>query len=351
MSAGKCCRVTSIFVLIVLTDCATVYAPNKSGILNEGLMLTCSYTLEIGETFDSLTWARKRNSDEYFIDIVKFGSGEPIYYTSSFDLRNRSTLSKVTNGGNINITMLICVDEAQFRCTVEYTTGGTLRNQQSTMVVTIHGRPEKPDYLIKSPGEYAEYDILTFDCRSVVGKAPLGIIKWEGIRGSVAQDISGDSEVVNERVTPGSCTRTFISRLTRNVTRNDNGLVIRCRTTHTIYQDPEDYLDSPRLVVNFPVDAASLSVSQEPDLPVHDVGNRVRLVCRTTSVPASTYIWRHLKSNKTYKQGIDGVMDLVNVQEDQDGTYECEATNSYLNLTFTAKKTTTVNIREYSLIS
>ncbi|KAK6173430.1 hypothetical protein SNE40_016882 [Patella caerulea] len=336
--------IITAFVHFALVQGATVAAPNKSGILNEGLNLTCTYTLEGGETFDSLTWARKRNSDAGFIDIAKFGAGDPIYYESAGELRNRSSLLKISNGGYIDIRMLICVDEAQFRCTVEYSSGGTLKNQESTMTVTLQGRPEKPSSLIQS-GENAEYDIMTFDCRSVVGKAPLGIIKWEGIRGSTSTDLSADSEVTNEVVTPGSCTRTFTSRLTRNVTRNDNGLVIRCRTTHTVYQDPEDYLDLSPLVVNYPVDAASLSVSQDPNKPTHDVGGTVRLTCQITVIPVATYKWRHLKTNQTYDQGFNGLLVLSNAQVNQSGTYECEATNTYQNMTYTATQTIGIDIQ------
>ncbi|XP_050415327.1 uncharacterized protein LOC126829465 [Patella vulgata] len=336
--------IITAFFHFALVQGATVTAPNKSGILNEGLNLTCTYNLENGETFSSLTWARKRNSDINFIDIAKFGNGDAVYYEDAGELRNRSSLLKVTTGGNIDIRTLICVDEAQFKCTLEYASSGTLRNQESTMAVTLQGRPEKPSSLIPS-GENAEYDKMTFDCTSVVGKTPLGSIKWEGIRGSIIQDLSADSEDLDDFFTPGSCTQTFISRLTRNVTRSDNGLVIRCRTIHSIYQDPEDYLDLSPLIVNYPVDDASLSVSQDPNVPIHDVGKRVRLVCQITVVPAATYKWRHLKTNQTYDRGTDGVLELVEAQVDQSGTYECEATNTYQNRTFTATQTIDINIQ------
>ncbi|ESO93956.1 hypothetical protein LOTGIDRAFT_228656 [Lottia gigantea] len=339
-----------LMALIVSVNCGEINTfPNKQGLLNGPLDITCSYNLKQGEILDSVTIFRQKSGDvSGYKNIVRFTPSGTNYYSDGEDLRDRSALSLQNNVATLAITSVKCVDEAQYRCVLSFFTNTSLIAGDDKIMpggLTVQGGPQKPSQLNQSPTDVAsEYESVTFTCVAEIGKSPKGAIKWEKVMADNSKEIISESVTNVESETKDSCTKTMTSKLVLNVTQADNGKKIQCSTTHQNLQDPNHFRITNSLIVNYPVNQPN--VYQTPNKPAQVEGDRVVLTCTANSVPAATYKWHHIESNVTYDANSNGEKVFLNIQLSDIGTYRCDAMNTYQNQTFTASKSVLVQVEK-----
>ncbi|XP_041373169.1 cell adhesion molecule 2-like [Gigantopelta aegis] len=346
---------------IHVIDSIAIDLPPRLGVVgNNTVTLECRYTLANGESFSSVTWSRKRHSESGFSDIAEAdGAGNSGYSQAGEDIKTRTNLNYTLGMYTIRYSDVQCTDEAKYRCTVTYFRDSSRLTANGEMDFSLEAAPLKPSSLNLTPDPdiFTENQVVEFTCSGNVGK-PAGSFWWFVYHGN--QEVNKTSEaVVNPPFSssgPNTCTFVRTSKLTLNLTRADDGLVVRCHVYHPTQMAPTTAgnsqrcsldsdlcLQSKRLVVHYPVREGDITAFTEPKGPNFLVDSMVTLKCSVTSNPPAVFTWENSDSNATFRGNVWTLNRLSLLDR---GVYVCTAKNNVSDVMYNVSASVNVNVVE-----
>ncbi|XP_046552979.1 junctional adhesion molecule B-like [Haliotis rubra] len=191
--------------------------------------------------------SRKRATEPGFTNIATYRpSASSSLYDSSVtqEFRDRTTLilsGDIYSGStSVRFDRVDCEDEAAYKCIAAYqTVAGAAASEEAEMNLLLLAEPGRPA-ITPSPATstgYTEGQQVEFRCQGAVGK-PAGDFLWFRYRGNTFTDITSLARLNPPYPSSGTCTSERISQLTLNVSRLDNGMIIRCAANHSTITKP-----------------------------------------------------------------------------------------------------------------
>lgn len=114
-SFPKLCFPAGVFSLMVFIP-PEINVTLKS---NSSIVLNCTYTLGVNDTFDAL-YIKKKTSTGSYIELAKFNDHGPLYTSYGEYLRGRSNIYGFNTGAILAINDVRCEDDGQYQCCVDY---------------------------------------------------------------------------------------------------------------------------------------------------------------------------------------------------------------------------------------
>ncbi|XP_046335981.2 cell adhesion molecule 2-like [Haliotis rufescens] len=348
----------TIFLLIIGVSRVygiTVTARDETGIKGPNpVAVKCEYVLAPGEVLFSITMSRKRTTDPSYTDIAVFRPdvNSALYGASvAEDFKLRTTLIMSDGSTSVRFDSVECEDEAAYRCTVSYQTAGTTAaTQTADMNLLLQAQPLTPTITL-TPAHadgYTDGEQVHFQCQGSVGK-PAGDFLWFRYRGNTPEDITSLAILNPAYSSPGTCTSDRISQLKLNVSRQDNGMTIRCAANHTLLTKPTGFetcnstcRQTDKITVFYTFTDSDPDVSSNPAGGTHTVGDTVTLKCNADTNPPATFSWHKEGDDNSTTPGEEWT--LSNLQIEDSGTYTCMATNVVGGVTYNASRSLNINV-------
>ncbi|XP_071094828.1 cell adhesion molecule 2-like [Haliotis cracherodii] len=333
----------------------TVTARDKTGIKGPNqVTVKCEYVLAPGEVLFTITMSRKRTTDPSYTDIAVFRPAvNSSLYTAGVaeDFKLRTTLIMSDGSTSVRFDRVECDDEAAYRCSVNYqSAGNTAETMTADMNLLLQAQPLTPTItLIPAYADgYTDGQQVQFRCQGSVGK-PAGDFLWFRYRGNTPEDITSLARLNPSYPTTGTCTFDRVSQLTLNVSRQDNGMTIRCAANHTTLTKPTGFetcnstcRQTDKIAVFYTFTESDPDVSSNPAGGTHTVGDTVTLKCNADTNPPATFSWHKEGDNNSTTPG--GEWTLSNLQIEDSGTYTCMATNDVGGVTYNASRSLNINV-------
>ncbi|XP_046347192.2 cell adhesion molecule 1-like isoform X2 [Haliotis rufescens] len=332
----------------------TLTARDETGIKGPNpVTVKCEYVLAPGEVLFSITMSRKRTTDPSYTDIAVFRPVNSSRFAASVSttFRDRTTLIMSDGSTSVRFDRVECEDEAAYRCTVNYqTAGNTADTKTADMNLLLQAQPLTPTITLTPAyaDGYTNGQQVQFQCQGSVGK-PAGDFLWFRYRGNTPEDITSLARLNPAYSSPGTCTSDRISQLTLNVSRQDNGMTIRCAANHTTLTKPTGFetcnstcRQADKITVFFTFSESDPDVSSNPAGGTHTVGDTVTLKCNADTNPPATFSWHKEGDDNSTTPGEEWT--LSNLQIEDSGTYTCMATNVVRGVTYNASRSLNINV-------
>ncbi|KAK3598042.1 hypothetical protein CHS0354_042411 [Potamilus streckersoni] len=197
--------------------------------------------------------------------------------------------------------------------------------------------------LIYTPStNLAENQNVIFTCIGNVGREPQGNFSWYKYVGSQPSGmvITNGINPVSLTTVSGSCTYMRTEKLTLNLTKEDNQMVIRCTVQQTTISEAGDrYIQTDRITVNY--SPKINSILADPNLPTYSEGPvQLMLICKADSNPLSNYVWTRPDGSK--QTGYQLRLRLLTTNHT--GRYTCLAYAEWGGQNYTAKTNVDIEV-------
>ncbi|XP_071095887.1 cell adhesion molecule 2-like [Haliotis cracherodii] len=348
----------TIFLLIIGVSRVygiTVTARDETGIKGPNpVTVKCEYVLAPGEVLFTITMSRTRTTDTSYTDIAVF---RPDVNSSLYgsgvadDFKLRTTLIMSDGSTSVRFDRVECEDEVAYRCSVSYqTAGNTADTKTADMNLLLQAQPLTPTITLTPAytDGYTDGQQVQLRCQGSVGK-PAGDFLWFRYRGNTPEDITSLARLNPSYPTTGTCTFDRVSQLTLNVSRQDNGMTIRCAANHTTLTKPTGFetcnstcRQTVKIAVFYTFTDSDPDVSSNPAGGTHTVGDTVTLKCNADTNPPATFSWHKEGDDNSTTSG--GEWTLSNLQIENSGTYTCMATNDVGGVTYNASRSLNINV-------
>ncbi|KAL4237757.1 hypothetical protein ACF0H5_002469 [Mactra antiquata] len=320
------------------------------GISSPKFSLICTYILDSGETFLSLQLLRKRSNESEFIEIVSYPgpalTQNVTYLNGGQQLENRTTATRPTaNNPSAVLTFneIQCSDKAVYKWRATYFTT-TVQYVERMITFNIQANSKFADdgLLSFTPSiNIVEGHRVQFTCEGDVGAEPMGSIAWyyyleNSLNGILLKDSVSENPVFNST----SCSYHRRSTMTLTMTREYDGIVVRCTAQQTRYDQLGDgHLQTSRIPVFY--SPRIIQIEKIPNLSDYKEGMKaLTLNCQGEANPDGSYYWE-LADNTTVQGHL---LTLNDLNVDHTGVYTCYATNEFLGSNHTVSQSLRLNI-------
>ncbi|XP_071131771.1 uncharacterized protein [Mytilus edulis] len=185
-----------------------------------------------------------------------------------------------------------------------------------------------------------EDDNITFKCSGNVGK-PAAIFIFQKLLEGLIQSTTYDVTTTTIEEFPGNCSYYRTSKLTFQVTAEDNNAVIRCVIVSPLAEE-NMFVDSEQIEVKYHVRIPTVTKYPDKHEYIAGVDSSITLTCTGYGNPKPIYHW--YKDNHGDSISIAEKFTLMNINTTDRGLYTCYVSNTINGLTFTEVASIEVNI-------
>ncbi|XP_069115193.1 cell adhesion molecule 1-like isoform X1 [Argopecten irradians] len=341
------------FVKDLQADISVTTTVDPVGLVgNNELELVCTYSLASTDTVFTIGWDRETAKDSgIFEQLALFYPPGPTQSPASLaNLTNptvfgRVTLTNPTESSltaRLKFTSVVCEDERKYQCSVLGLSNNIQANPSSETTLTITAMPNVTTFgevEVVPATNIVEGQTVQFTCTSNVG-LPAGTFLWTKYRG--VSDSVGSTVSSTTQTSPSTdCTYTGSSTINIAMTKDDDGVILRCTLQQNTISDPSNnmyYKQTDPIKVYYEV--RQPTITRNPMKDIYYEGENLLLTCAAEGNPAPTYIW---KLNGT-QVGTAAQLPLTNIQIDQSGDYSCEAKNNFTGNTYNLSQMLSITI-------
>ncbi|XP_021358743.1 cell adhesion molecule 2-like isoform X3 [Mizuhopecten yessoensis] len=333
-------------------DISVTTTVNPVGLLgNNEVELVCTYSLASVDTVLSILWNRETSKDsETYKHIAQFyppGSSQRHAWLNNFTnpVSGRVVLTNPTDSSltaKIKFTSVVCGDERKYECYVVGVSNGALIKPASVTSLTVRAKPKAIEFNeveVVPSSNVEEGQTVTFTCTGNVGR-PAGTFSWTRYKGTTVP--TGTTIVSTTQTSPSTdCTFTGSSVISIPMTKDDNGIFVRCALQHVTISDPTDtaYFKLTD-VINVFYKVRAPTIIKSPNAAAHYEDTTLTLTCAAKGNPTPMYVWWvHRRQVGTSAQ-----LQLTNIKIAQSGDYVCEATNNFNGNTYNMTSTVSITI-------
>ncbi|XP_021358742.1 nectin-4-like isoform X2 [Mizuhopecten yessoensis] len=333
---------------------ALVWCLFSVGLLGDNeVELVCTYSLPSVDRVLSISWKRETSKDSGTYDYLAM-------FTPPGASRNPATLTNLTNPpvfgrvvltdptdssltAKMKFTSVVCGDERKYKCNVfGLDANGVQFNPASVTRLTVRAKPNATPFKeveVVPSSNAEEGQTVTFTCTGNVGR-PAGTFLWTKYKGSTVP--TGTTIVSTTQTSPSTdCTYIGSSVISIPMTKDDNGIVIKCALQQETISDPTDpaYFRLTN-VINVFYKVRAPTITKSPNAAVHYEDTTLTLGCAAEGNPTPTYVWL---VNGT-QVGNSAQIQLSNIKIAQSGDYVCEATNNFNGNAYNMSSTVSITI-------
>ncbi|XP_069115655.1 cell adhesion molecule 1-like isoform X1 [Argopecten irradians] len=327
----------------VQCDISVTTTVNPVGLVGKNeLELVCTYSLASTDIVFTIGWNRETAKDSgTFEQLAMFFPPGPTQSPASLtnltnpDVFGRITLTNPTESSltaKLKFTRVVCGDERKYQCSVLGLSNNIQANPSSETSLTITAMPNVTTFReveVVPATNIVEGQTVQFACTSNVG-LPAGTFLWtkySGVSDSVGSTVSSTTQT-----SPSTdCTYTGSSTINIAMTKDDDGVILRCTLQQDTISDPSNnmyYKQTDPIEVYY--ETRQPTITRNPMKDIYYEDENLLLTCAAEGNPAPTYIW---KLNGT-QVGTATQLSLSNIQIDQSGDYSCEAKNNFNGNTY-----------------
>ncbi|XP_033757894.1 nectin-4-like isoform X2 [Pecten maximus] len=351
--------VVSVTLFIVYSevqgDISVTTTVNPVGLVgNNEVELVCTYSLTSMDRVFSMSWKRETTKDSgTYKQLASFSPpGTNQAPATLTNLTNPSVFGRVvlTNPTDssltaiIKFTSVVCGDERKYQCAVLGLNSGIQANPASETSLTVTAHPNAKSFgeveMVPS-SNIAEGRTVQFTCTSNVGR-PAGTFLWTKYRG-VSESVGSTVTSTTQTSPSTDCTFTGSSVINIPMTKDDNGVIIRCTLQQETLSDPTNnayYRQTNPISVYY--QTRTPTIIKNPTKAIHYEGEDLTLTCAAEGNPPPTYIWR---LNRGHVQvGTRSQLSLTDININQSGDYVCEAKNNFTGNTYNLSKMISITI-------
>ncbi|XP_021358746.1 carcinoembryonic antigen-related cell adhesion molecule 8-like isoform X3 [Mizuhopecten yessoensis] len=336
-------------------DISVTTTVNPVGLLGDNeVELVCTYRLASVDTVFSMSWKRETSKDSgTYEQIAGFSPPRASQRPATLNnLTNPSVTGRVvlTNPTYSSLTAkmkfisVVCGDERKYQCTVlglnnDAQANPTPASVNSLIVVAKPNARTFHEVELVPSSNVEEGQTVTFTCTGNVGR-PAGNFLWTRLSSTI--DGTGTPIDSTTQTSPSAdCTYTGSSVISIQMTKDDNGIVVKCALQQETISDPRDtaYFKLTN-VINVFYKVRAPTITKSPNKAVHYEDTTLTLTCAAEGNPTPTYVWR---VNGT-QVGTSAQLQLTNIKIAQSGDYVCEATNNFNGNTYNMSSTVDITI-------